>query len=106
MKRNPSTNNLFVEQQATALNITTQTTTTVKTGEGVLHSIIINTPLANGTIAIYDNTAGSGTLIGTITMPATLLTTGPYVVEYHAKFAIGLTIVTGSANQNITVTFA
>lgn len=106
MKRNPSSNNLLVEQHSLPVNITTQTTTAVKSGPGVLHNIIINTPLANGVITIYDNTAGSGTVIGTITMPATLLTTGPFTVQYHAQFNTGLTIVTSGANQNITVTYA
>ena len=40
-------------------NITTATTTTVKTGTGILKSITVNTTAA-GTIIVYDNTAGSG----------------------------------------------
>lgn len=103
MKRNPLSNSLSVEQAGTATNITTQTTTVVKAGPCTLDSIVINTPLANGVITIYDNTAGSGTVVGTITMPATLLTTGPYTVQYNAILSTGLTIVTSGANQNITV---
>lgn len=106
MKRNPSTNALLVEQHGSVANITTQTTTTLKTGPGILHNIIINTPLASGVITIYDNTAGSGTVIGTITLPGTLLSTGPISVPYHANFNTGLTIVTSGANQNVTVTYA
>ncbi len=83
-------------------NITTQTTTVLRTGSGILHSITFNGPLATGTVAIYDNTAGSGTLIGTITVPASPM---PITLQYDAVFDVGLTIVTGTANNNITVTF-
>jgi hypothetical protein len=83
-------------------NITTQTTTVVKTGQGILHTITFNGPTATGTVAIYDNTAGSGTLIGTITVPAS---PQPVTLHYDAVFSTGLTLVTGTANNNITVTF-
>jgi hypothetical protein len=86
-------------------NITTQTTTVVKTGEGFLHTIVVNTPLASGSIVIYDNTAGSGTTIGTITQPGTLLADGPKTARYDVRFTTGLTIVTSGANQDITVTY-
>jgi hypothetical protein len=81
-------------------NITTATTTTVKSGDGVLKSIVINAAVANGVITIYDNTAASGTLIGTITLPATLLDS-QYVLPYGVRFSTGLTIVT-SAATNLT----
>lgn len=85
-------------------NITTATTTTVKSGVGTLHSITINTPVASGTITIYDSTTGSGTKIGTITNPATLLQMGPLVAAYDIAFTTGLTIVTTGA-QDITVVY-
>lgn len=79
-------------------NITTNTTTTVKTGPGALFGISVNTVGTTSTAAIYDNTAGSGTLIGTIDT----LTRG--TVIFNAKFSIGLTVVTaGAAAANITV---
>lgn len=84
-------------------NIAGAATTTVVTGAGSLHSLIINTPVANGTITIYDNTAGSGTKIGTITFPATLLSSGPVSVIYDCKFAVGLTLVTVGASLDVTV---
>lgn len=80
-------------------NITTATTTVVKTGPGVLVSIVINA--ANtGTITIYDNTAASGTKIATIAAGATAGSTFGYL----AQFATGLTVVT-SAADNITVVY-
>jgi hypothetical protein len=84
---------LIVSSTGTAQNITTATTTTVKTGAGVLHKLIIGTTAA-GTITIYDNTAGSGTIIAKFkaSMPE-----GVYVID--ASFAIGLTVVTGAASD-------
>lgn len=84
--------------------ITTATTTTVKSGSGTLRSLIINTLAASATITIYDNTAGSGTKIATITNPATLLAEGPISVTYEALFSTGLTLVTTGV-QDITVIY-
>lgn len=77
------------------------TTTTVKSGSGILHTVCINTPAATGTITIYDNVAGSGTLIGTITAFAS---TNP-CFTYDVAFTTGLTIVTATAANNITVSY-
>lgn len=85
-------------------NITTATTTTVKSGAGTLHSIITNTTAASATVTIYDNTAGSGTKIGTTTNPVSLLQMGPLTAIYDVAFATGLTIVT-TGTQDITVTY-
>lgn len=85
-------------------NITTATTSTPKSGVGFLHGIMINTPVASGVITIYDNTAASGTIIGTITFPATLLSSGPEPVIYNVIINTGVTIVT-SAAFNLTVMY-
>jgi hypothetical protein len=82
-------------------NITTDATTTLKTGPGYLHTVCVNTPAATGTITIYDNTAASGTKIGTITSYAST----PRCFTYDVAFWIGLTIVTATAAPDITVTF-
>lgn len=92
-----------VEEQFSFQNITSATTTTIKSGAGVLRALVINKAVASATVAIYDNTAGSGTLIGTITMPATLLS-NQASLNYSVKFATGLTIVTTGA-QDITVSY-
>lgn len=78
------------------------TTTTVKSSAGVLHSICLNTQAA-GTATIYDNTAGSGTKIGTITGGA--VTIGPICQIYDVQFWTGLTIVTATAAMDLTVSF-
>lgn len=83
-------------------NITTSTTTTVKSGAGVLHLVNIN---ADGTVAssvtVYDNTAGSGTKIATIN---SLALSGAFV--YDVAFSTGLTIVTtGTSPPDVTVSY-
>ena len=82
-------------------NITTDTTTTLKSIPGYLHTVCVNTPAATGTITIYDNTAASGTKIGTITSYAST----PRCFTYDVAFWTGLTIVTAVAAQDITVSF-
>jgi hypothetical protein len=82
-------------------NITTDTTTALKTGPGFLHNVCINTPAATGTVTIYDNTAGSGTKIGTITSYASV----PICYHYDVAFWNGLTVVTATAAPDITVSF-
>jgi len=86
------------------VNITTQTTTVIRKQQGILGSVIFNKPLANGVVTIYDGVSASGTLIGTITFPATLLN-APAPFTYNVGFNKGLTIVTSGANQDITVTY-
>lgn len=83
-------------------NITTSTTTTVKSGAGVLHIVNINT---KGTVAstttIYDNTAGSGSKIGIID---SLTLAGAF--QYDIAFATGLTLVTtGTVAPDLTVSY-
>ena len=82
-------------------NITGQATTTIKSGSGVLHTICVNTAAATETITIYDNTAGSGTKIGTATVYAS---TNP-CLTYDIYFATGLTIVTDTASSDLTISY-
>lgn len=92
-------------------NITGNTTVTVKSGSGVIRGISINNNNTGGDIAVYDNTAGSGTKIASIQIATPsgglLSTTGlqsPSYVTMVAEFTTGLTVVTtGSSNNDITV---
>lgn len=85
------------------LNITGDATTVVKPSSGALHTLTFNNPVATETVTMYDNaTTGSGTKIGTITVPASPL---PVTLHYDAAFVNGLTIVTGTATSDITVTY-
>lgn len=89
--------------QFNTTNITTQTTTSPKASAGVMAGYSINKPLANGTIAFYDDPTTTNNLFATVTQPAALLSSGPIYVPMPKAFANGLTIVTGAANQDITV---
>ncbi len=78
------------------------TTTVVQTGSGILHTITFNKPVATGVVTIYDNTSAAGTIIATITVPASPM---PVTLTYDAAYSTGLTIVTATAAQDITVSF-
>jgi hypothetical protein len=83
-------------------NITTATTTTVKSGSGTLHTVNVNAlGSVASTVAIFDNTAGSGTPIATINSLAFLGT-----LTFDVQFNTGLTIVTtGVLPPNVTVSY-
>lgn len=83
-------------------SITGQATTLVKTGGGVLHSITFNKPTATGTVKIDDALTDTTPVIGTITVPAS---PQPVTLFYDVVFNTGLTIVTGVADQDITVAY-
>lgn len=86
-------------------NSATQNTFNVKIGSGFLHSIVVNTPLVNGTITMYDAiTVIANQKIGTITYPAAL-TAGAQTFIYDIKFNQGLTVVVGTANLDITYVY-
>lgn len=85
-------------------NITTATTTVVKSGEGIFAGLVINNQVANGITTIYDNTAGSGTKIATITAPAAPAVE-PVSLIYNIRFTTGLTIVTSQA-EDLTVAYS
>lgn len=92
-------------------NMVGNTTTTIKSGNGVLRGISVNDNTTGGTITVYDNTAASGTKIATMqigTPSGGLLSSsgqqGPTYIMMVAEFATGLTVVTsGSTSNNITV---
>jgi hypothetical protein len=70
-------------------------TTVVKSGAGWLHTLTINIKGASGnTVTVYDNTAGSGTVIAVIDPTQNLVT-----LTFDAAFTVGLTVViaTGTA---------
>ncbi len=99
-----ATGNLRVTEQflpaSSATNITTATTTVVKSGAGRLARIVIAKPVTAATISIFDNTAGSGTSLGVLTI-GTVGTTGnqPDSIEFGCAFATGLTVVTSGATD-------
>jgi hypothetical protein len=83
------------------INLAANATTVIQSGAGRLHSITINTVGASSnTCTVYDNTAGSGTIIATID---TTIAAAPTRI-FDVEFKTGLTVVlaTGTA-ANITV---
>lgn len=79
-------------------HISTATTTTPKSGKGLLSKIIVNSGVAAATATVYDNTAGSGTVIAVIDCA------NPRQIELDIAFGTGLTIVT-SSTADITVAY-
>jgi len=76
--------------------ISTATTTTVESGPCVLHSIVIGETAA-GAITVYDNTAGSGTVIAVLKAS---IVEGTYT--FNRQLSTGCTVVTAGASK-ITV---
>lgn len=80
-------------------NISTNTTTAVKGSPGVLGSVVINTGgSVVGSVVVYDNTAGSGSIIATIDAQIA----GTY--EYNATATTGITVVT-TGSPNVTILY-
>lgn len=95
-----------VEQRFAFQNITlaAPTTTVIKSGPGFLHLIQVNKTTALGVITCYNNTAASGAIIATITQPAATQQ-AQVTLFYDVAFSIGLTCVTATAAQDITVSY-
>jgi hypothetical protein len=83
-----------------ASHITTSTTTTVRSGASVLHTICVNTKAASTTATVYNSTAASGTVIAVIDV-ANLLG----CLSYDVAMGTGITVVTTSGTPDITVTY-
>lgn len=82
--------------------ITTQTTTLLKTGPGILHSVTINKPTATTTIELDDAITNTNPF-AIITVPASPM---PVTLIYDVEFTTGLSVTTGTANSDITIAFA
>ncbi len=95
-------NNVPLAWNALNIVLAAPTTTAVKTSPGVLHTITFNKPVATGVVTVYDNTAASGTVIATITVPAN---PQPFTLTFDVAFNVALTITTATAAQDITVSY-
>ena len=85
-----------------AITAAAPTTTVVKAGAGILHTITFNKPVATGVVTIYDAASATGTPIAIITTPASPI---PVTLTYDTAMGTGITIVTATAAQDITVSF-
>lgn len=81
--------------------ITTQTTTLLKIGAGMLHSVTINKPTATTTIEL-DDAITNANPFAIITVPAS---PQPVTLIYDVEFTAGLSVTTGTANSDITISF-
>ncbi len=90
---------------ASFVNITTNTSTLIKTGAGTLFGVSVNTAgTGSASIAVYDGTSASGTLIGTY---STTAQGGPVLPTVGISFATGLFAVTTATNPaDVTVSYA
>ncbi len=77
------------------------TTTLVKTGAGVLHSITFNKPTSGG-VCELDDAITNTNAFATITTPAGNV---PVTLTYDVGFTTGLSITTSTQAQDITVSY-
>lgn len=83
-------------------HINSNATTTIKAAPGTLYQVCINTKGATANVAtIYDNTAGSGTVIGVLDTTSQVV-----CMTYNTAFVTGLTVVTATGTAaDLTVTY-
>ena len=89
-----------VEQRFSVSRLASAATTTVKSGLGLLHTVNVTVAGASSTITVYDNTAGSGTVIATIDGSVT------NSFLFDAAFNTGLTfVIAGATPPDVSLTY-
>lgn len=96
------------EYQSKYINITGNQSVVIKSGAGVLRTLIINNNSSGGTISAYDGLDANGTRIFAMqvgTASGGVLSTsgipGPAIMgPLDIPFEIGLTLVTSGSNAN------
>ena len=98
----PNTTPWLTGESHSFLNITSATSSTVvKSGAGVLHTITINTRGTGSTCQVFGDLVGEGSQIANID---TTLSTTAFL--YDVAFTSGLTIVTtGASGANLTISY-
>ncbi len=95
--------------------ITGNATTVIKSGSGVLRGIILGNSSTLGTVIIYDNNAGSGTVICSLQLGSPVDGVGGikgtpipnFLGPTQVAFSTGLTVVTaGSTSNSISVIYS
>lgn len=97
-----------IQYQNSFTRVTGNATNTAKSGAGTLHGIILGANDTGGTVTIYDNTAGSGTVIMKLFIGSPsgglLSTSGDpgsrFIGPLGINFSTGLTAVTAGASAN------
>jgi len=95
---------LAVRSRNKFTRVTGNATTTVKTGAGILSQVCWGTVGANASTAtVYDNTSAAAPII---TVMTPINTQNSQCFKFDLDVATGITIVTtGSANNDITITY-
>jgi len=85
----------------------TQATTTLATYPGILHTILVTTPVASSVITVFDavssSTATTSNIIAKITIPATA--SNPFELTFDNIFTKGLTIQQSTATSTLTAEY-
>lgn len=93
----------FGDQVYEPTHLNANGTTVIKSGQGVLHAVTINTAGASSnTLTLYDNTEASGTVLAVINTQSTNRSD----FTYKVRFGTGLTAVlaTGTA-ADVTISY-
>ena len=79
----------------------------IRTGQGVLHSIVLNGLTTFGDATVYDNTAESGTVIAVLHLnTGASVSVQPITLLYDVKFKTGLYIgFDGTLVADLTVSY-
>ncbi len=80
--------------------VTSAATTLVKTGSGVLHAVVVNTPTSTGTIELDDALTNTTPIIGKMLFAAGI---APFTVVYDVAFATGLSVTVAVATVDATI---
>jgi len=82
------------------------TTALVKTGAGVLHSIVLNGLTTVGDITVYDGINAGGTVLAILHLAtATSISVQPMTLEYDAEVTTGIYLAYGTAVADLTVMY-
>ena len=83
----------------------TLVTTTLATYPGILHTILVTTPVANSVITVYDSASSTtaSTVVAKITIPASA--PAPFELTFDNIFTKGLTIQQATATSTLTAEF-
>jgi hypothetical protein len=85
---------------STAVNIATNTNTVIKASPGTFVGLVVNTAGTTSTATVYDNTACSGTVIGTFS------TTAQAALNFGIAATTGICVTTaGGAAADITILY-
>ena len=83
----------------------TLATTTLATYPGILHTIVVGTPVANSVITVCDSATSSSCakVVATITIPSSA--PAPFELTFDNIFASGLTVAQSGATSTLTAEY-